>query len=95
MGLSFRHNTAKEDEYIVFNNKYIEKELQQILKKDKITQQIDKGVVTVFYYISIWLLRVFYIKGHDRNMIRSDLRCRSQTSFEVIIRLNRSDFFDL
>mgnify|MGYP006912786297 FL=1 len=22
VGLSFRHNTAKEDEYIVFNNKY-------------------------------------------------------------------------
>ena len=39
VGLSFRHNTAKEDEYIVFNNKYIEKELQQILKKDKITQE--------------------------------------------------------
>lgn len=35
VGLSFRHNTAKEDEYIVFNNKYIEKELQQILKKIK------------------------------------------------------------
>lgn len=33
VGLSFRHNTAKEDEYIVFNNKYIEKELQQILKR--------------------------------------------------------------
>ena len=29
----------REDEYIVFNNKYIEKELQQILKKDKITQE--------------------------------------------------------
>ena len=39
VGVSFRHNTAKEDEYIVFNNKYIEKELQQILKKDKITQE--------------------------------------------------------
>ena len=23
VGVSFRHNTAKEDEYIVFNNKYI------------------------------------------------------------------------
>lgn len=39
VGVSFRHNTAKEGEYIVFNNKYIEKELQQILKKDKITQE--------------------------------------------------------